>query len=285
MIYVTGDTHGDFSRFNEKDFPQMKYLTKNDYVIVTGDFGGVWESKGSEEYKDQEKQLNKLSKLPFNILFVDGNHENFKELKKYEKEKWHGGKAQFIRKNVIHLCRGYVFDIDGKSIFSFGGARSIDIGDGILNPKDFDSVEDFCEERLNWIYAHKNFRVNGISWWKQEMPNEKEMNRGLENLTKYDNRVDYIITHDAPYSILRELYGNSQLLLRENNLHSYFDNIYRNVDFDRWFFGHHHREGDIPGRNFTCMFQGFQPISLEMEREQIPEYHPSIYDEVDFELF
>lgn len=30
-------------------------------------------------------------------------------------------------KNILHLIRGQVFEIEGKKIFTFGGAYSIDI--------------------------------------------------------------------------------------------------------------------------------------------------------------
>ena len=42
MIYITGDTHADFSRFSTKNFPEQKEMTKDDYVIICGDFGGIW---------------------------------------------------------------------------------------------------------------------------------------------------------------------------------------------------------------------------------------------------
>lgn len=50
MIYLTGDTHAEFKhRFNTDNFPEQKEMTKDDYVIICGDFGGVldvgWESK------------------------------------------------------------------------------------------------------------------------------------------------------------------------------------------------------------------------------------------------
>lgn len=43
MIYVTGDTHGviDIGKLGFKNFPEGKNLTKNDYVIICGDFGFV----------------------------------------------------------------------------------------------------------------------------------------------------------------------------------------------------------------------------------------------------
>jgi len=42
MIYITGDTHGDWmSRLNVHAFQEQKEMTKDDYVIIAGDFG-VW---------------------------------------------------------------------------------------------------------------------------------------------------------------------------------------------------------------------------------------------------
>lgn len=36
MIYITGDTHSDFKRFTEDQFPIQSEMTKNDYVIICG---------------------------------------------------------------------------------------------------------------------------------------------------------------------------------------------------------------------------------------------------------
>ena len=41
MIYITGDTHSNFSRFEIERFPIQEQMTKNDYVIICGDFGGA----------------------------------------------------------------------------------------------------------------------------------------------------------------------------------------------------------------------------------------------------
>lgn len=32
MIYFTGDTHSDFTRFSTDRFPEQKNMSKNDYV-------------------------------------------------------------------------------------------------------------------------------------------------------------------------------------------------------------------------------------------------------------
>lgn len=50
-------------------------------------------------------------------------------------------------------------------------------------------------ELQEWQYDYcKMFRINHISWWQEELPSQKEMDEGIENLVKYGNKVDYIIT-------------------------------------------------------------------------------------------
>ena len=70
MIYITGDTHGGFQRFTSDHFPQQKQMERDDYAIITGDFGGVWDDSPREAY-----WLDWLEEKPFTTLFVDGNHE------------------------------------------------------------------------------------------------------------------------------------------------------------------------------------------------------------------
>ena len=49
MIYATGDCHGDYRRFATEIFPEQKEMTKNDYVIVCGDFG-YWDESKEQKY-------------------------------------------------------------------------------------------------------------------------------------------------------------------------------------------------------------------------------------------
>ena len=48
-IFMTGDTHGDFSRFSARAFPEQKDLSKGDYMIICGDFGGIWDGGESSD--------------------------------------------------------------------------------------------------------------------------------------------------------------------------------------------------------------------------------------------
>ena len=59
MILVTGDTHGDLSRFKKKELHRLK---KNDALIICGDFGFVWDGS-----KKEKKILKKLGKRKHKI--------------------------------------------------------------------------------------------------------------------------------------------------------------------------------------------------------------------------
>ena len=227
MIYITGDTHSDFSRFTEENFPIQSEMTKYDYIIICGDFGGVWTFE--EESKREKEALDWLNNKNFTTLFVDGNHENYTRLYNYPIEEWKGGKVHEIRDSVLHLMRGEIFDIDNKKIFAFGGARSHDIQDGILN---LDEEERIYEYRKRGAY----FRIRDFSWWDLELPIEEEIQNGISNLEKVNYKVDYVISHCCPTSIQALI--NSTY--KRDILTDYLQQISEKCTFKRWYFGHYH---------------------------------------------
>ena len=89
MIFITGDMHGLMERFQDSAF---RHIKKGDTLIICGDFGFLWE--GTEEEK---KALKKLEKKKYEILFVDGIHENFDLLESYPEEEYAGGKGSPYR--------------------------------------------------------------------------------------------------------------------------------------------------------------------------------------------
>ena len=179
MIYITGDIHGDPFRLSTDIFPEQKEMTKDDYVIICGDFGIIWQQKKNIM---EENLLDWLEKRPFTTLFVSGNHENFDRLNSYPVETWHGGKVHKLRPSVIHLMRGEIFEIDNRKIFAFGGASSHDIKDGILDvEKDKEKIKEWRKDPF------KLFRINKVSWWKEELPTKEEMENGITNLKRHNN--------------------------------------------------------------------------------------------------
>lgn len=242
MLYVTGDTHGDWkNRLNENAFPEQKEMTKNDYVLICGDFG-LWHDTETER-----KNLKWLEEQPFTTLWVDGNHENFDRLYDMPTQLWHGGKIHKISDSVYHLIRGQVFDINNKKFFTFGGASSHDIRDGILE-KDDPRIEEWQKD------GFKMFRVNHISWWEQELPSEEEMIEGLANLEENNNKVDYIITH-SPYTSLLKQMDSGSGFYKSDILTDYLQQIKQTVDYKQWIFGHMHVNQMFHWEKSACIFE------------------------------
>ena len=236
MIYITGDCHGDFVRFNKENFPEQTEMTMDDYVIICGDFGGVWNV--DEESKRETWWMDWLEGRSFTTLFVDGNHENFDRLYAYPVEAWKGGKVHKIRPSVIHLMRGQVYQIDGKKIFTFGGASSHDISGGILEPDDPEYKAKKKELDQGWL----PYRINHVSWWEQELPSENEMEEGLKNLSVHANKVDFIVSHCCSSSTQALLGGG---LFTPDVLTNYLEQIRQTTKFKKWFFGHYHDNKNV----------------------------------------
>ena len=244
MVFVTGDTHGDWiNRLNVNSFPEQKEMTKDDYVIICGDFG-IWDNSKREKYN-----LSWLDDKPFTTLFVSGNHENYDILDSLKMSEWHGGLVNFVRKSVIHLMRGQVFNIEDKTFFTFGGASSHDISAGILEPDD----PNFKEKKKQLDKdPFALYRINHVSWWERELPSENEMEMGLNNLKKENNKVDYIITHSPSTSELYLMGGKG--LYQSDILTNYLEDVKANTEYKRHFFGHMHWDKAINDKD-VCLYE------------------------------
>ena len=208
MIYITGDTHGEKQRFLQLE--KEKKLTEKDIVIVCGDFGFVFFNDRSET-----RILDSLEKKPYHICFIDGNHERFPTIYSYPEELWCGGRVHRLRKNILHLMRGQVFTVEGKKIFTMGGAYSVDR----------------CMRELN------------VSYWEEELPNELEYVEAIRNLERNGNRVDIVLTHTCPVSVIRELgYENDE---HDIELTSFLERLKDEIKYSRWYFGHWHMDKRI----------------------------------------
>lgn len=236
MIYITGDCHSNFTRFSTENFPEQKEMTKDDYVIICGDFGGVWDK--DESGKEEKWWLDWLDNKPFTTLFVDGNHENFDRLYSFLVEEWNGGMVHRIRPSVMHLMRGQVFMIDEITFFTFGGARSHDISGGILEVDE--PYYKIKKKKLD--KGWKPYRINHVSWWSEEMPSKEEMAEGWKNLEKNGNSVDFIVSHCCSSST-QALLGGS--LFTPDELTTYFQEIREKISFKKWFFGHYHDNRNV----------------------------------------
>lgn len=222
-MYITGDTHGKTDWGKVFGAKREGMIGKGEYLIIAGDFGGIWCGTG----RDNEI-LDRYAKLPFNILFIDGNHENFDVLNAYPISIWNGGKVHKIRDNVIHLMRGQVFTIENRTIFTMGGGESVD-----------------KEWRLNYEKESNAFLKTGKKlvkiWWEQEQPTNKELEEARANLEKVNYTVDYIITHTNSNLFMKNYLGFEK---ENNRLTKFLDEIFQKVTYGWWYCGHYHVDQD-----------------------------------------
>lgn len=258
MIYVTGDTHGEFDRFTKAWRNRLPFeMTEEDSCIVCGDFGLLWQKGGTLTYN-----LKWLSRLPFRILWVQGNHENYDMIAEYPIEEWNGGKVRHIvRDRIILLERGQVFHIEGKSFFTFGGASSHDIQGGILDK----NSPEFAVKLRRAVRNDLPFRVLNETWWAAELPTDEEILEARKNLAAADYRVDYVITHCASTRIqkaLEKYYLGEEpehYLYAPDRLTDYFNELDEKLRFQKWYFGHYHDHIVIDDRH-TLLYHQIIPV-------------------------
>lgn len=250
MIYITGDTHGDFRRFSIDIFPEQKEMTKDDFVIICGDFGGIWcQEDNRKALRNENYWLDWLDKKPFTTLFVDGNHDNFERLASFPEKEWNGGKIHEIRSSIFHLMRGEVFNLQGKTFFTFGGASSHDISDGILDYEDENWRKKAQKLDKDGKYM---YRVKGLDWWPEELPSENEMQNAKNKLKKINYEVDFVITHSPPASIIAILGSGTY---EQDKLTVFLEDIRDELDYKYWFMGHMHVNKQINSKDLLLYEQ------------------------------
>lgn len=220
MVYLTGDTHGDLDRFRHG---RLRWLGRRDIVVVLGDFGFVWD--GSSE---EQKKLDWLRKRPYTLLFLDGSHENYDLLKQYPEQELFGGRVQSLGGNVYHVCRGSILELEGRRYLCFGGAESPD----------------------------KEEREPCVNWWKEELPSDEEYARCEQNLAACGDRIDYVLTHDAPSRFLDFTVLASG---ETNQLHNFLDKILLKLTYEKWFFGCYHKDVQLSTKS-RCVFCDVIPM-------------------------
>ena len=232
MIYDAGDIHGKQGKWFEIE----QILSSGDTIIFNGEFGvGFWENHEQSE----EAFYNNIGQKHYTVLFVEGNHENFEMLNRYPISFWNGGRVQKLRPNLIHLMRGEVYEIEGHTVFTFGGGYSSD-------------------------RCRREERGENISWWPQEMPSEDDISLALTNLQRVDYRVDYIITHSSPHETILYMSKMKKLAIKnpapeELPLNNFLDLVRDRVTYRRWYFGHFHADAEL-WRNQTVVYNTIRDL-------------------------
>src|SRR5574344_2422127 len=251
MIFINGDTQGikDTQKFETEYFKNVVNKTGNT-VIVTGDMGVTWTEEA------MQKCIDYYGKFDCTFLFVDGNNDNFDILNKLPVATYCGGKVHAVSKNLIHLMRGEIFDIEGTTFLAFGGADS------------WDSPKDFVFDQSRY-YDGKGRRTAHKSWWKEERPSNAEFLNAIKNIEAHNNKVDVILTHETRTKNLQSnFYWSIHKQVAKMN-----DCIFRICDFKHWYFGHHHYDVDV-SKVERCVFNDVFALP-DMKKEKYKSEYQS----------
>jgi TPR repeat protein len=221
-IIIAADVHGSIRLDILKNNLKNLKINEQDVLIIAGDAGIVWNEAINEDVRSYYESLL------CNVLFIDGNHENFTLLDKYEITTIYNARCQKVLRNVYHILRGEVCIINGYIFFCFGGGYS----------------------------AKKEDGTSPVYIWDRELPNEDEYINGINNIKKYDKVIDYIITHQTCSKIINLM--GKKIYDSEIKLLQYFDEINKKCDYKKWYFGHYHLDAQI--NNHICIYAKMEVI-------------------------
>jgi len=204
-IIVCGDVHCNWGQLNT-----LINNHKPDIILQCGDFG--WWPHIHNKYwnKEDTKRYNQYGIKNKNtiIYWCDGNHENHEDIIIQK----NNNIFDFVGNNIIYQPRGSIITLpDNRTVLFFGGAMSID----------------------------KNRRVEGSSWWRQELPTLSDMYYMEEQLLKLNRNIDIVISHTAPSLFIKQL-GHMNGKERDSTC-QFLDFILNNYNPKYWYFGHFHR--------------------------------------------
>lgn len=230
MIYITGDTHRDFSRI--RWFSRKHQTTADDIMIILGDAGiNYFGGERDECFK------RSLRGLPITLFCIHGNHERrpSPELG-YELIPFHGGLAYMQKDypNIVFALDGEIYDFEGHKCLVIGGAYSVD----------------------------KYYRLNrGGLWFSDEQPDESTKARVEETLSSAGGCVDFILSHTCPFRYIPAeafLPGVDQSTV-DTATEEWLDRIESSTRYRKWYCGHYHIEKTIHKMRF--LFEEIAKIS------------------------
>jgi predicted phosphodiesterase len=160
-VLVVGDMHGNLDSWESTIIPAA-LAERADIIVQVGDFGFGW----NNVYLDELDELIDDYDAP-EILWLDGNHENFDLLETVGA--FGAENPTPTSEHTTYLPRGYRWTWQGVPCMALGGAYSVD----------------------------KPYRTEGASWWRQEQITDEDKKRALTG-----GPVDVLFAHDCYDGIL-----------------------------------------------------------------------------------
>lgn len=247
MILFSGDTHSFTYKFGNKCNPYTNNLTKDDFIVILGDCGFVW--NGS---KQDMRSLEFLNGKNCNIICICGNHENYDLIEQMPIINKFGGKVRQCVlngetfENIFYIDFPTIIDIDEKHCLVLPKADSHD-ADVILNRDDPDFKQQYFHCCRNEIF----FRIKHLSWWEQE---KGDIFEESEFVMAHDNEYfDYILSHDCPElfnDIINSKIDSAIGPIISTPREIFFEEIRKTIHFGGWLHGHMHFKDYVYGDKY-----------------------------------
>lgn len=279
MYYITGDTHGQYPDI--RDRVKSNNLTKDDVLIVLGDFGAnFYMTLRDNGFK------GKCDRLGPTIFAIHGNHEARPEtISSYKTKEWKGGIVYYEEDypNILFAKDGEVYDFDGKSVFVCGGAYSVDkyyrafraalYGYATIPTEIFSKIEVLVnngtlsseDKKIVDKYLNK-MPSDLLAWWKDEQPSAKTKKLCEKVLEDHNWKVDYIFTHTSP-----EKFEPTEMFLAGLNQENvdkkterWFNKIENKLNYKKWYTGHYHTNKTVNDK-FQFLYEEVQVLNTENE--------------------
>lgn len=214
MIWLLSDPHGGEATAGIRQY--LDTAPQEDLLILLGDVGLKFAD--TEENRAFDRLLFSATK---SIAFLDGNHENFAYINSFPVEEWNGGTVHRLTDHLVHLMRGNIYCLEGKTFFVFGG----------------------CKSSPRW-------KEMGL-WYPGEEPEPGEIALAHRNLAAHGYKVDYILTHKYEQTPVR---GTCCPELQK--LTEYLE---ANVTYRHWYCGHWHKNCQMDAKH-TVIFDPPYPV-------------------------
>lgn len=236
MVFITGDTHGDFTRvfnFVRNKERICSFAREKDYLIVLGDAGINYYLNGRDT-----KLKRKLAKLPLTLICIHGNHEERPQnIDSYELVNLEKGflKGKFYFEpdfpNILFPAVGEIFQIYGQEYWHLGGAWS------------YDKLY-----RLEQTKAgNKNFK-----WYESEQMTCIEKMYCLMKLDEISNKNITVLSHTCPLKYTPvEKFLNHGVKTIDHSMEKFLDIIEDKLEYKNWYCGHWHTDKTIDKIRFV----------------------------------
>lgn len=245
MIYITGDTHGQFGRI--KDFCKRFGTSREDILIILGDVGINFNGCNRDCTKKRF-----IESLPITLLCIHGNHEQRPyTIESYKEKLWHGGTVFYEKEypDLLFAKDGEVFDLCGKQTVVIGGVYSID-------------------KMVRLMY--------GYGWWPDEQPSDDIKQDVEQQLEKLGWKVDVVLSHTTPlkYEPVEVFLAGVNQGGVDKSTEIWLDKIEDRLEYGKWYCGHYHTEKKID--RLEIMFENFDVFCSGYEEDWLEVFYPII---------